>query len=444
MTFINFIENTKENSKLAIPIILGQISHIITSMADTIMIGKIGSNYLAASSFANSIYIILFLFAIGFAMGLTPLVGIANGEKNIYKKSVHLKNGLLLNFIVNCIIILLNLIQIPFFKLMGQEETVVELSIPYYIILSLSLLPYTFFITFKQFFEGIESTKIAMYIALFGNLLNIILNYLFIYGIWIFPEWKLFGVGFATFIARTVMGFAFLLYFLRQEKYNKYIKNLKKIKYSLVELKILSKLGLPIALQILMEVTVFSVGAIMVGWSGAESLAAHQIVISLASLTFLAASGLASAGTIRLSNLLGANQKHKIKEVSNSIFIAVLIFMGVCGIIFYIFRHSLPTLFISEEKVILIASNLLIYAAIFQVFDGLQVTAFGVLRGIKDVKIPTTIAFIVYWVVGILVCYLLSSILNLGAQGIWIGYLTILFLISTSLIVRFFYKLKLI
>jgi len=437
-----FFKNVKINISLAYPIVLGQVSHVITGMADTVMVGHIGSDYLAAASFAHTIYMIIFLFGIGLGMGLTPLVGIANGENNQHKSAIYFKNGLLIFTISGFIIAGINLIILPFFGLMGQEENVAELAKPYFITLALSSIPYMVFITYKQFTEGLSNTKPAMIISLACNLLNIILNYFLIYGIWIFPELKLLGAGIATLIARITMAISFMVYFNFSENYKIYLKFLKSSKYSLVQIKMILKLGIPIGLQFLLEITVFSVGAIMVGWSGKYSLAAHQIALTLASFTFLAASGLASAGTIRLSNLLGERKFVELKGVANSIFIMVAISMSITAVIFYIFRFSIPLLFINEMEVVEITGKLLIIAAFFQIFDGLQASAQGALRGIKDVKIPTFISFISYWIVGITSCYLLSETFELGAFGVWYGYLIALIVTSVLLLTRFYYILN--
>jgi len=442
MSEISFSQHFRINFKLAVPIMLGQVSHIITGMTDSIMVGQIGSEYLAASAFSNAVYHILFVFGIGLGTGLTPLVGIANGEQNNRKISSLLKNGLLIYFVSGLIISALNFLILPFMGNMGQTDIVVELAKPYFITLILSLIPYMIFISLKQFAEGIEDTKTAMIIAISFNILNVILNYFFIYGIWIFPEWKLFGAGFATLISRTIGAISFVLVLMYSKKFKTYYKLMLVSKFNIKEIIQLFRIGIPIGFQLLLEVTVFALGGIMVGWSGQNALAAHQIALTLASFTFLAAQGLASAGTIRVSNYLGENKLHLIKSTGNSIIFLVMLVMSSSAIIFFIFRYTLPAFFVNETEVITLTGNLLIIAALFQIFDGLQVAGHSLLRGLKDVKIPTIIAFITYWVIGVGLCYYLSTVAGYGAFGVWYGYLITLIIISISLLLRFYYIVK--
>lgn len=442
MSEISFIQHFRINFKLAVPIMLGQVSHVVTGMADSIMVGQIGSEYLAASAFSNAVYHILFVFGIGLGTGLTPLVGIANGEQNNRKISSLLKNGLLIYFVSGLIISGLNFLILPFFGIMGQTDIVVELAKPYFITLILSLIPYMVFLSLKQFAEGIEDTKTAMIIAISFNILNIILNYLLIHGIWIFPEWKLFGAGIATLISRTVGAIAFFLVLMYAKKFKTYYKLMLAARFNIKEIIQLFRIGIPIGFQLLLEVTVFALGGIMVGWSGQNALAAHQIALTLASFTFLAAQGLSSAGTIRLSNYLGENKLHLIKSTGNSIIFLVVLVMSSSSLIFYFFRFYLADFFVNEADVINLTGNLLIIAALFQIFDGLQVAGHSLLRGLKDVKIPTIISFVTYWVIGVALCYYLSSVAGYGAFGVWYGYLTTLVIISISLLIRFYYVVK--
>lgn len=439
---LTFTKHFKINVKLAMPIMLGQVSHVVTGMADSIMVGQIGSEYLAAAAFANAVFHILFVFGIGLGAGLTPLIGIANGEKNDKKIASLLKNGILIYFITGIVLAIIDFILIFFLDKMGQTKEIVELSQPYFITLILSLIPYMIFISLKQFAEGIEDTKTAMIIAIAFNILNIILNYLLIYGIWIFPEWKLFGAGIATLIARTMMAISFVIALKYTNKFRKYYNLLSQIKFSITETKQLLTIGIPIGYQLLLEVTVFAIGGIMVGWSGQDSLASHQIAITIASFTFLASQGLASAGTIRLSNYLGENKLNLIKSTGNSIIILVLLVMSSSSVLLYIFRYYLPEFFVKETNVINMTANLLLIASLFQIFDGLQIAGQSLLRGLKDVKIPTIITFISYWLIGIGLCYYLSSIAGYGVFGVWYGYLITLIIISILLISRFYYIVK--
>lgn len=439
MSLDQYTKHFKSNINLALPIMFGQLSHVITGMVDSIMVGNVGSQFLAASSFANNVFNLLYLFSIGICIGLTPLIGIANGEKDNEQISSLLKNSLVLNFMVAIIATILNLLVIPFLDQMGQPTNVVEIAIPYYIIISLSIIPYNIFITFKQFAEGIHSTKPAMVVSIVCNIVNVILNYFLIYGIWLFPKLDLLGAGIATFISRLMMPITFFIILINYPKYKVYWTSTKKFKIDFSKIKQILNIGIPIAFQILLEVIVFAIGGIMVGWFGAKQLAAHQITMTLATFTFLASQGLSNAGTIKVSNYLGEKNFREIKNVGISVIMMVVFVMIVFALLIFNFRFDLASIFVSETDVVKIASELMIIAALFQIFDGVQVACHALLRGLHDVKIPTYISFLSYFLVGLGLCFILAAKFGMEAKGVWIGFLIILIFIATLLLLRLGY-----
>jgi len=432
----------KRNLVLALPVVLGQIGHMFTSFADAAMVGHIGSVELAAVSLAGSLIIIPTLLAMGIGIGLTPLVGKAYGEGNLTKVNSLLMNGFILNFAISSVLSFFVYFSVPYLVYLNQPTEVLTLSIPYFLIMNFSIVPYSLMLTSKQFTEGLELTKPAMYVSVLGNLLNVFLNYLLIFGKFGFPEMGVIGAGIASFIARSFMGIGFVVYIFR----SKIIKNILILKvknsFNIRRIVEMFKIGFPIGVQFTLEVGIFSIGAIMIGWFGSTALAAHQIALNLASLTFMMSTGLAAAATIRVSNLIGQRKQKEMRLAGFSNLFMVFAFMSFTAIVFVLTRSYLPYIFTYESEVIQQAANLILIAAIFQIFDGIQVVSLGGLRGMSDVKYPTLVALVSYWIIGIPSCYVLGVYFNFGPIGVWLGYLVGLFSASILLTLRFINQSK--
>ncbi len=432
----------KRTVTLALPVALGQVGHMMTSFADAVMVGHIGSVELAAVSLAGSLIIIPTLLLVGISIGLTPLVGKAFGQENIEKINRYFYHGLALNFLLSILLSILVYLSVPYLELLEQEKEVLEKSIPYFLVMIFSLIPYSFMFTAKQFTEGIALTKPGMYISILGNLLNVGLNYLLIYGKFGFPELGVLGAGIASFIARAFMGIGFIVYIFYKTNINKYIKFDIKKRLELHKFIEIFKIGLPIGVQFTLEVGVFSVGAIMIGWFGSNALAAHQIALNYAALTFVMASGFATASTIRVSNLIGQRKLREMRLAGFASMMLVFGFMAFTALVFILFRFYLPFLFTTDQNVVNEAAKLLLVAAIFQVFDGIQVVGLGNLRGMADVKYPTYVVLFSYWFIGVPACYLFGVYFNFGAPGVWIGYLLGLGTAAIFFTIRFAQKSK--
>ena len=420
--FTGFKNNFNKTFTLAYPVMLSQLGQVMVGVADNIMVGRLGAVPLAAASLANSIFFMILMFGIGISMAVTPMVAAADGEGKKGKIGRFLNHGFGINSVASVVLFLLILAISPGLKLINQPQEVVVLAIPYLLIITFSLIPFMFFQTYKQFIEGLSQTKQAMFITVLFNLLNIGLNYLLIYGNWGFPELGLNGAGWATLISRILMAWVLYLYVTRSRRYEKYIRSikLKQIRYSVIK-KMLG-IGIPTGLQFVFEVGAFSSAAIMMGWIGVNALAAHQIAINLASISYMMASGLSAAAMVRIGNQLGRRDIPKLREVGFSIFGNVLIFMSFFAVMFLMFKNYLPLLYIEDIQVVEMAASLLIIAAVFQLSDGLQVVALGALRGLSDVKVPTLVTLLAYWVVGLPLGYLLAFKFHYNELGIWIGF----------------------
>jgi MATE family multidrug resistance protein len=432
-----YLHHYGPNFRLAYPVALSLSGQMVVGLADTMMVGQLGATPLAAVSLANNIFVIGMVFGIGLATGLTPLAGKDYAGGNRTRATEWFKNGILAFSVIAVLQAVLMALVVFLLPRMGQPADVVQLAIPYYLILVVSFIPFILFVVFKQYAEGLGNTRIAMYITISVNVLNIILNYLLIYGKLGFPEMGVFGAGIATLVARLIMPVIFIAVFFKQLLFRPDVENWRKCSLSLKTVNSLLRLGLPIAGQLVVEVLTFSIGSVMTGWLGAAALAASQVVLSLSSFTYMAASGFAAAATIKTSHFRGHGQIQQAKTTAFASLHQVLLVMGISVMIFIIFRFRIPALFVPDEEVIKIAAMLMLIAGLYQFFDGIQVVMLGALRGFEDVKIPMIILIIVYFIVALPLCYIMAFTFKFGAAGIWIGYLTGLFFVSTLLLLRF-------
>jgi MATE family multidrug resistance protein len=428
--------------KLAMPLVLTQAGQMSVQLIDNAMVGRVGSTELAAASFANSIYVMIMVFGLGIFIGITPLISQALGAKNDLKVAEIIKNGFALSSVLVILLATLTWSISWLMPYMGQPKEVVVLAIPYFRILAVSLIPFLFFILLKQIGEGLGNTFWAMVATIVSNFVNIGLNYLLIFGKLGFPELGLLGAGYATFVARLVTPFILLTCFLWAKPIRHYFLLFSKVRINKEKLKKIIVIGLPIATQLILEVSAFALAGIMMGWMGHIPLAAHQVALGLASFTFMIANGVAMATTIRVSFQLGTRNFESMERVSYSAVHLVLAYMMLCGIGFYFFRFQLPLLFTNDPLVIKQAASLLIVAAIFQLFDGMQVVCLGILRGFADVKIPMVIAAIAYMCIGLPTSYLFAFTFHYGPEGIWYGFVTGLFSAGVLLALRIRQQIK--
>jgi MATE family multidrug resistance protein len=293
------------------------------------------------------------------------------------------------------------------------------------------------FQTFKQFAEGLSQTKQAMYITIFCNVINVFLNWVLIWGMFGAPELGLMGAGWATLISRVLMPVLMGYYILRSRRYSVYSLSLKLKKISLPIISRILNIGIPTGFQFIFEVSAFSAAAIMMGWIGVNALAGHQIALNLASISYMMATGLSTAGMIWVSNMVGRGNQKGMREAGMVVFGLVLGFMFLAAMSFVFLRTFLPTLYIDDPEVIATAASLLIVAALFQLSDGVQVAALGVLRGLEDVRIPTLVTLVAYWVLGLPLGYFFAFQLEMGEVGIWYGLLIGLSITAVLLFYRF-------
>ncbi len=433
----SFKSHAKDTLQLAYPVIIGQLGFIMMGVVDTLMVGGLGATSLAAASVSNSLFILILIIGIGISMAVTPLVAISVGALKYDECGVYFRQSLLVNMIVGIILFLLTYFAADFIAYLDQPIGVVKLSISYTKILGLSIIPAMLFQTYKQFIEGLSYTRPGMVVTLLANIINAAANWVLIYGKFGMPELGLDGAGWATFSSRVFMGIFLMVYVMRSKNFKIYdvTFHFRGINFPIIR-KILD-LGLPSAFQYIFEVGAFSFAVIMVGWLGTKQLAAHQIAINLASISFMSALGISSAGAIRVGNAVG---KRDVNEIRKAGFTAIMLGAGMMacfGIIFISLNKVLPSLYIKDPVVISYASSLLLIAAIFQISDGVQAVGIGVCRGLTDVKGPTIITFIAYWILGLPIGYFLGFSLKMQVVGVWIGLLIGLSVSATLLTIRF-------
>lgn len=430
-------EHFKATIAIALPVMISQLGQVSVGVADSMMVGRLGALPLASASLANSIFFVIMMFGLGISMGITPLVSMAEGKGKTKRISNLFGHGLWINLITAIALTGVVLGLSSGIQLLGQPEDVVRLAIPYLLVITASLVPFMIFQTFKQFAEGLSQTKQAMYITIFCNGINIFLNWILIWGKFGAPELGLMGAGWATLISRILMPILMGFYILRSRRYDIYSLSLKLKKLSLPIVSRILNIGIPTGFQFIFEVSAFSAAAIMMGWIGVNALAGHQIALNLASISYMMATGLSTAGMIRVSNMVGRGNQKAVRESGMVVFVLILGFMFVAAMIFVVFRMFLPTLYIDDPEVIATAASLLIVAALFQLSDGVQVAALGVLRGLEDVKIPTLVTLVAYWVLGLPLGYFFAFQLEMGEIGIWYGLLIGLSITAVLLFYRF-------
>jgi MATE family multidrug resistance protein len=428
----------RDNSRLAYPVVISQLGHTMVALSDTVIIGHTGDVPLAAVALGSSLFSVFMVMGIGMSYGLTPLIAQEHGRGNIDACGALLRHSLVINLVLGLILSTAIIIGSNYLHLLHQSPDVQVLARPFLQFLGASFFPLMVFLSFKQFAEGLGFTRQAMNISIIGNAINIILGITLVYG----AHMGVVGVGIATLTDRLLMGIAMAWYVLKGPRFKAYIHQFGHWRLLAADIKQILGIGAPVALQYIFEISAFSGAIIMAGWIGPQQQAAHQIAINLASITYMMASGISAAAGIKSGNHFGARQFKELRMSAIASYHMVLVMMSTTAFIFMLGCRILPLMYISDPAVVDIASGLLIIAAFFQLFDGTQVVGLGILRGLGDVKMPTIITFLAYWVLGLPVGYFFGIHLGYGVQGIWWGLLLGLLTASILLFFRFQHKTR--
>lgn len=425
---------------------LGMLGHTFVSFIDNIMVGQLGTGELAAVSLGNSFMFIAMSIGIGFSTAITPLIAEADSSDNLQQARSAYKHGLFLCTTLGILLFLMVYFSKPLMYLMNQPEEVVALAIPYLDLVAFSLIPLVIFQAIKQFSDGMSMTKYPMYATILANIVNVALNYVLIFGKFGFPELGIVGAAYGTLASRIIM-VLYLGILLRYKKRSaKIVKNIKIFVLEGLMIKRIINLGSLSAMQMFFEVAIFTSAIWLSGLLGKNPQAANQIALNLSSMTFMVAMGLSVASMIRVGNQKGLQNFKELRRIAFSIFLLGFLFAIFFAGIFFISHKSLPNIYVDlndaanyadNMEVLSIAAKLLLAAAFFQITDSLQVIVLGALRGLQDVKIPTVLTFISYWVVGFPVSYFLGKEDMYGSFGIWLGLLAGLSTAAILLFIRF-------
>jgi MATE family multidrug resistance protein len=431
----------QENLKLAIPVVISQAGHTFVQMADAIIVGHFaGTVSLAAVSLANGVFSIVLVAGLGISYGITPLIAQLNGAGNHNECGRLLSNSLFINILSGITLCVITLGG-SWFLLdhLHQTPEVVRKARPFLTLLGFSITPMLVFNTFKQFAEGLGFTKQAMAISIWGNLFNICLGFILVKGLFGISPMDVKGVGISTLADRILMSAVMSYYVFNSKNFKKYLKEFALKNIERIRCLQLVKIGGPVAMQYVFEIGAFSTAAILIGTIGYHEQAAYQVAMGMAALTYMMSGGISAAAAIKSGNYFGSNEHQKLHRSAVSSYHVVIVFMAFAALMFTLFNHQLPWLFTSDKIVINIAAQLLIIAALFQLFDGTQVVGLGILRGMGDVNIPTVITFVAYWVIGLPSAYLIGLRLGFGVKGVWYGLVLGLVAASTLLFARYRY-----
>ncbi|WP_224489409.1 MATE family efflux transporter [Robertkochia flava] len=442
----NYTREFAYNLRLASPVILGMLGHTFVGFADNVMVGQLGTAQLAAVSLGNSFIFIAMSLGIGFTTAITPLVAEADAAGNVTEGKNAFKHGLVLSTALGIALFLVVLLSKPLMDLMNQPVEVVSLALPYLDIVAVSLIPLIVFQALKQFSDGLSQTKYPMYATVIANVVNILLNYLLIFGKFGFPELGIIGAGIGTLVSRIIMVLFLWRLLQTRKRIRKYLSDIRYFALNRGVMKKVFDLGFPSALQMFFEVGIFTAAVWLSGVLGKNPQAANQIALNLSSMTYMVGVGLSVAAMVRVGNQKGLKDYLELRRIAISVFVLTFFLEVIFASCFIIFRDWLPTLYLDQHdmanmkdnlEVISVASQLLLIAAFFQISDGFQVVFLGALRGLQDVKIPTWITFVAYWVIGFPISYYLGLHTSLGNMGIWIGLLSGLTVAAVFLYFRF-------
>lgn len=428
--------------KLGLPIVVGQLGVIVVGFADNIMVGQYDTDHLAAASFVNSVFNIPILFGLGFAYGLTPLVGQAFGRNDTGRVGGLLRNSLLANSITGLILTAAVAIIYADIGLLGQPEELLPIIRPYFILQTVSLVFVMGFNAFKQFSDGITDSLTPMFIMLGANLLNIIGNYILIYGKFGCPEMGLTGAGISTLVSRIVMLLAFVAAFRLKGRYRPYLRAFSSARCRRKDMKELARMGGMVGLQMGMETSLFSVAGVMIGWLGSAYLAAHQSLSTVSTLGFMMYYGIGAATSVKVSNYYGRGDMAGVRATTSAGFQLTIALGLMASLVFYLGRNLIGPLFTDSHEVNGIILTLIPVLILYQIGDCTQITFANALRGIGDVTSMAVISFIGYVIIALPVCYICGFVLDWGIRGIWAGFPTGLLCTGVMLCLRFYSRIR--
>lgn len=431
------------NLEIAIPVSISQLGHILVGNVDTAVSGKwLGENALHSATLAYTIFWVLMIFGIGASIGATSLIAQADGEENKNEIKSLLMHSCVVDFLIGVFITVMMICSIYVYPYISDKPHIIKDAIPFGIILSFSMIPIMMYQVFKQFMEGLAITRQATLISLTSNVVNVVFIVVLTFGWAGLPEMGLNGIAWATFIARLYMLAAIVVFFLRDARFRFYRNAFSDVPIRMQKIFSLLRMSVPMGMQMALEAGAFSFAAILVGYIGTNEVAAHQVALSMAAVTYMISSGLAASANVRVGYEFGRKDYEQLWMAGISNVHMALVLMGTFALMFVLLRSFLPWLYSDNTIVISMASSLLFICAMFQISDGVQATLLGALRGIGDVKIPTLLVLCGYWAFGLPLGWFLAFRMNMNVFGIWYGLLMALTCIAITLYLRFRIKVR--
>ena len=412
----------RELLSIGIPVIIGQLGTIVLGFADTLMIGHHSTQELAAAGLVNNIFAFVLLSYMGFSYGLTPVIGRLYGMERTNEIGQKVRNSFFANMMVGVLFTMAMIVLYFNLDRIGQPEELLGLIRPYFLVNLVSILFVGMFNTMKQFLDGLTHTKVAMWVMIMGNVINILGNWMLIYGVGPFPELGLLGAGISTMSSRIFMALVMVGVVVFRKKFRQYRLDILHSSINKADFKEINRLGWPVALQMAMESAAFTLSCVMVGWLGTIPLAAHQIMITISQLFYLVLSGMASAMSIRVSHFMGQKDFKAVRQNAYDGFRLNLMFSFMMGLPILLFRHQMGGLFTDNAEVQETVAMLIIMLMVYQFGDGLQYAFANALRGIACVKPMVTYAFIAYFIICLPMGYTLGFPCGIGILGIWIAF----------------------
>lgn len=406
---------------LALPLVAGQVSQMLIGVADTVMIGRLGVIPLAAGTLAMTLIHVPLIISVGVLVSVSIRVSQARGAGDIAGGRAAVRNGLYLALVLGVLAVGAGFLCQPALVLLGQDAGVAEAAETYFLIVMASLVPGLACMVFKNFADAMNRPWGAFWILLGDVGLNVVLNWVLIYGNLGAPALGLEGAGWATLIARVVGVVALFGWIAWWGDFGEWVPRRWLRAPDWVAMRSLLRVGLPTSAQLLAEVGAFVMAMVMIGWISAEALAAHQIAITCAATTFMIPLGISMALTVRMGEAWGAGEVARLRPIVTGGLVLGAGVMMASAVTFVLAGRTIAGWFIPDATVIGIAANLFVLAGIFQISDGIQIVAAGCLRGINDVRIPAWIALAAYWVLALPVGAWLAFGWGMGAVGIWLG-----------------------
>jgi multidrug resistance protein, MATE family len=440
MRFHSLRPELADTARLSIPIVIAQLGVVLMGVTDNLFVGRLlGAVPLGAAGLANSLSFLVISIGIGGLSVVSAMISQANGQGDKGQINRLFRASLRVALLFSLVFGGLSALVAVFFELFGQTAEVTQMGREFMYILSVSTLPLLLFTATRQLADGLRQPRVAMSITLSALAVNALFNYLLIEGVGPFPRMGLNGSATATLISRVFMAVALLAYVYRSRLFRPYLQAVYAQLPTQEQVKNILRLGLPGGLTFFFEIAAFSIAAIMIGWLGAAELGAHQIAINMASTTYMVATGISTAGAIRVGNAVGMGDVLRIRRAGLAAFVLATAFMTVCALVFFTANDFLVSLYIRNNPAVAeLAASLVIIGGFFQLSDGIQVVGIGTLRGLSDVNVPTWITLFAYWGMSLPLGYWLAFPLGMNAVGVWLGLLIGLTIAAVLLTYRFF------